>query len=564
MSAAQNNAFYGEASISARRVRPESDFDAIVIGAGIAGIYQLYRLRELGMRVKAFESGSGVGGAWYWNRYPGARFDSESYSYAYSFSEEILRDWNWSEHFAAQPEILSYLNFVVDRLDLRRHIQCSSLVTAAHYDEKRGDWTVVLADGSRHTALYVIAAVGPLTVPVLPRIAGVESFTGEAYHTARWPRQPVSFTGKRVGVIGTGATGVQTIQEVAKTAGHLTVFQRTANYCLPLNNSAISPEEQSALKARYPEFFDRCSRSGNWFIHDADPRKALDVPEAERLAFFEALYAAPGLGIWQGNFHDTFFDPAANRTITEFVQRKIRERVKDPLTAEKLVPKDHGFGNRRVPLETRYYEVFNQPNVELVDLKTEPIRKIVSTGVETGERFIPLDMLIYATGFDAITGSFDRIDIRGLGGRSLKDKWRDGPVNFLGLQIGGFPNFFTPGGPLAALGNIPRALEYHVDWITSLIIHMRTNGFEHVDVRPEAEAAWTAHAREVAQIPLSSKVDSWMTGVNTNIDGREKRVVVMYRGGAVSYRRWCREAADGGYKELVFDALPASVVGAVD
>ncbi|UOM36568.1 NAD(P)/FAD-dependent oxidoreductase [Acuticoccus sp. I52.16.1] len=531
---------------------PSREYDAVVIGAGVAGIYQLYRLRELGMRVHAFEAGSGPGGAWYWNRYPGARFDSESYSYAYSFSKEILDEWNWSEHFASQPEVLRYYDFVVDRLDLRPSITFNSLVVSAQYDEHANRWRLTLDDGSSATAQFVVAAVGPLTVPTLPRIDGVESFAGEAYHTARWPREPVTFAGKRVGVIGTGATGVQTIQEAAKTARHLTVFQRTANYCAPLNNRPITEAEQPALKATYDEVFTRCATSGNWFIHDTDPRGALSVSDEERLAFFEKLYGEPGLGIWQGNFRDTMTDAAANRTITEFIHAKIRERVEDPVTAEKLIPKDHGFGNRRVPLETGYYEVFNQPNVDLVDLKATPIVRITPTGVQTTEGLVELDMLVYATGFDAITGSFDRIDIRGLDGRTLKDTWAEGPRAYLGLQISGFPNFFTPGGPLSALGNIPRALEYHVNWITDVIVHMRKHGFNVVDARPEAEAAWTDHAREVAQIPLSSKIDSWMTGVNTNVEGKQARNVVMYRGGAANFRTWCENSSAGGYPELAF------------
>ena len=541
-----------DARASSETLDSNRNYDAIVIGAGVAGIYQLFRLRELGLRVRAIEAGSTAGGAWYWNRYPGARFDSESYSYAYSFSNEILDEWNWSEHFASQPEILRYFNFVVDRLDLRRHIQFNSKVTGASFDEDSGHWTVVVDDGTRLTTRFLIGAVGPLTVPTPPRIDGIDSFKGEAYHTARWPHEEVSFDGKRVGVIGTGATGIQTIQEVAKTARHLTVFQRTANYCLPLNNSKIPDTEQAALKARYPELFDRCARSANWFIHDPDPRSALDVTSEERLAFFEQRYREPGLGIWQGNFYDTMTDPAANGTITEFVRQKIRERVEDPVVAEKLVPHDHGFGNRRVPLETNYYEVYNRPNVDLVDLKTTPIKRITPLGVETADGLVELDMLIYATGFDAITGSFDQIDIRGLGGLSLKDKWADGPQSFLGLQVAGFPNFFMPGGPLSALGNIPRALEYHVNWITDVIIYMQDAGFGYVDVHSDAEAAWTEHAREVGRVPLSSKVSSWMTGVNTNVAGKEKRVTVMYRGGAVAYRKRCEEVAAGGYKELEF------------
>jgi cation diffusion facilitator CzcD-associated flavoprotein CzcO len=526
------------------------DYDAIIIGAGMSGLYQLHRLRELGMRVRVFEAGSGVGGTWYWNRYPGARFDSESYSYGFSFSEELLDEWDWSEHFAPQPETLRYLNHVADKFGLRRDIQFHSRVAAAHWREEERRWDVALEDGSRHRARFLITAIGPLSAPTLPRIEGLESYEGEAYHTSRWPHEPVSFAGKRVAVIGTGATGVQTIQEVAKTAAHLTVFQRTPNWCAPLHNRRITEDEQRAIKAGYPDIFARCQDSFACFLHTPDPRGTFEVTPEEREAFFEKLYASPGFGIWQGNFRDILVDREANAAITEFVARKIRERVKDPAVAEKLIPKNHGFGTRRVPLETRYYEVYNQPNVRLVDITETPIERITPKGIRTSDAEHEFDIIVYATGFDAITGSFDRIDIRGAGGRKLKDAWAGGPQTFLGVQVEGFPNMFMLMGPHTALGNIPRSIEYNVDWVTGLIRHMRERNLTRADARAEAVAGWTEHVRAVGSGLLSNEVNSWFTGVNTNVEGKQTRTVARYSGSAPAYRARCDEVAARGYREL--------------
>ncbi len=526
------------------------DYDAIVIGAGISGLYQLHRLRGLGMRVKVFEAGSGVGGTWYWNRYPGARFDSESYSYAYSFSPELLAEWNWTEHFAAQPETLRYLNHVADRFDLRRDIQFHARVAAARWDEAGRHWDVTLEDGSRSRARFLVTAIGPLSAPTMPRIEGVGTFRGEAYHTARWPHEPVSFEGKRVAVIGTGATGVQTIQEVAKTAGHLTVFQRTPNWCTPLHNSRIEPDEMERIRAGYPEMFRRCQETFACFLHTADPRGTFEVTEEEREAFFEQLYASPGFGIWQGNFRDIMTDRAANALVSDFVARKIRQRVKDPAVAEMLIPKDHGFGTRRVPMETNYYEVYNQPNVKLVDIRRTPIERITEGGIKTSDAEYPFDIIIYATGFDAITGSFDRIDIRGTGGRRLKDAWTGGPRTYLGVMVEGFPNMLMLMGPHTALGNIPRSIEYNVDWVTRLIAHARDRGLTRVEATQEGVDSWTDHVRALGQGLLSNEVDSWMTGINRNVDGKQTRTIARYSGSAPAYRARCDAVAAEGYREL--------------
>jgi len=527
------------------------DHDAIIIGAGMSGLYQLIRLRELGLRARVFEAGTGVGGTWYWNRYPGARFDSESYSYGYSFDKELLQEWNWSEHFAPQPETLRYLNHVADRYDLRRDIQFRSRVAAAHYDEPTRNWTVTLEDGSRHTSRFLITAIGVLSAPTLPRVEGLDSFQGQSFHTARWPREPVDFTGKRVAVIGTGATGVQVIQEVAKTVGSLTVFQRTPNWCAPLHNRPITEEEQEQIKASYPEIFRRCQETFSCFLHTPDPRGTFEVTPEEREAFYEKLYASPGFGIWVGNFRDMLTDPAANKEISDFVARKIRQRVKDPKVAEMLIPKNHGFGTRRVPLETRYYEVYNQPNVTLVDSKATPIERITPTGIKTSDAEYEFDIIIYATGFDALTGAFDRIDIRGKGGLTLKEAWAGGARTLAGMLVKDFPNMFMLLGPHTALGNIPRSIEYNVEWVTALLRHMQERHLTFAEAKPEAVAAWTEHVMKCAEGLLTFEVDSWMTGVNSNVEGKQTRVVARYAGSAPAYRAWCDEVAARGYQELV-------------
>ena len=526
------------------------DFDAIIIGAGISGLYQLIKLRELGLRVKVFEAGTGVGGTWYWNRYPGARFDSESWSYGYSFSKELLQEWDWTEHFSPQPETLKYLNFVADKFDLRRDIQFKSRVTAAHYKQASRSWELTLEDGSRHTTRFLVTAIGPLSTPTMPRIEGVGSFKGEAYHTAQWPHTPVSFEGKRVGIIGTGATAVQTIQEVAKTVGHLTVFQRTPNWCAPLHNAKISAEEMRDIKTRYDEVFARCKETNACFIHTPDTRGTFEVSDAEREAAFERLYNTPGFGIWQGNFKDILTDRKANAAISDFVARKIRERVKDPAVAEKLIPKNHGFGTRRVPLETKYYEAYNQPNVKLVDIKETPIERVTEKGIKTSDTDYEFDMIIYATGFDAITGSFHRIDFRGVDGRTLKEAWTGGPKTFVGVQVEHFPNMFMLMGPHTALGNIPRSIEYSVEWVADLIAYMQAHKLTYADPRPESVRAWTDNVIAAGEGLLTNEVDSWMTGVNSNVAGKQVSKIARYSGTATAYRAWCDAVAKGGYKEI--------------
>ncbi len=475
---------------------------------------------------------------------------SESYSYSYSFSQELLDEWNWSEHFAAQPETLRYLNHVADKFDLRRDIQFRSRVRAAHWQDATRSWDVTLEDGSRHRTRFLITAIGPLSAPTMPRIEGVDTFQGQSCHTARWPHEPVSFEGKRVAVIGTGATGVQTIQEVAKTVGHLTVFQRTPNWCAPLHNSRIDAETMAKIKVGYPEMFKRCQETFACFLHTPDPRGTFEVTPEEREAFWEKLYAERGFGIWQGNFRDILTDPAANDAISAFVARKIRERVKDQTVAEKLIPKNHGFGTRRVPLETRYYEVYNQPNVVLVDINETPIERITATGIETSDADYEFDIIIYATGFDAITGSFDRIDIRGVDGLRLKDKWKNGPQTYLGVLVEGFPNMMMLMGPHTALGNIPRSIEYNVDWVTGVLRHAHENSVTRVEATVAGVASWTDHVKSLGVGLLSNEVDSWMTGINRNVEGKQTRIIARYSGSAPAYRARCDEVAAKGYREL--------------
>jgi len=527
-------------------------YDAIIIGAGISGLYQLYRLRELGMTVRVFEDGAGLGGTWYWNRYPGARFDSESWSYGYSFSPEILQEWDWKEHFSPQPDNLEYLNLVADKFDLRRDIQFCSRVTAAHWQDETNEWNVTLESGETASARFLFTAIGILSAPTWPRIPGVESFRGPAYHTGRWPHTPVDFTGKRVGIIGTGASAIQAIPEIARQAQQLTVFQRKPNWAAPLHNTKIGKAEMAAIKTRYSEIYAHCATTPGWFIHQPDPRKTLEVPAAQREAFWEQRYAEPGFGIWMANFSDILVDEKANAALSEFIANKIRQRVKDPKIADKLIPKDHGFGTRRVPLESGYFEAYNRDNVTLVDLRETPIECITETGVKTRAQEHAFDLLIYATGWDGVTGAFDRIDIRGPNGVKLRDVWADGPRTYLGQLIDGFPNLLMILGPHTARGNIPRAVEHSVEWQTGLLKFMRGHNYTRVQTRPEQVEEWTKIVVTAAQRLLSYNVDSWQTGVNRNVEGRNMRRVLGFNGNGVYYRRKTAEVAAGGYQEFVF------------
>ncbi len=537
--------------------RPNQDqvveHDAIIIGAGISGMFMLYRLRELGMSARVFETGTNVGGTWYWNRYPGARFDSESWTYGYSFSKELMQEWDWKEHFSPQPDTLEYLNHVADKFDLRRDMQFQSTVKSAHWDDASGKWTVTLDSGQQARSRFLFTAIGILSAHTLPAIPGRDSFKGPAYHPARWPHTPVDFTGKRVGIIGTGATAIQAIPEIAKQAKQLTVFQRRPNWAAPLHNSKISKQEMEEIKSRYDEIYARCAKTPSWFIHTADPRKTLDVPPEEREVFWEKLYGEPGFGIWMGNFRDILVDEAANAAISEFIAKKIRQRVKDPKVAEKLIPKDHGFGARRVPLESGYFEAYNRDNVTLVDvINDEQIECITPKGVKTSKQEYEFDILIYATGFDGVTGAFDRMEIKGSNGVDLKDVWADGPRTYLGMLAEGFPNMLMVLGPHTARGNIPQAIEHSVEFQAGILRYMQDHKYTRVETRSDQVDAWTETVIKAAEPLLSSKVDSWQTGVNRNVEGRTVRRVLGYNGNGVHFRRKTDEVAKGGYKEFVF------------
>ncbi|MDC1441985.1 NAD(P)/FAD-dependent oxidoreductase [Rhodospirillaceae bacterium] len=531
-------------------IQNQLDYDAIIIGAGVAGLYQLHLLRELNLKVRSFEAGSGVGGTWYWNRYPGARFDSESWTYGYSFSKELLDEWDWNEHFSSQPENERYLNFVADKFSLREDIQFNSKVISAHYQEKTHCWRIRLEDQTEYTCRFLITAIGILSAPTMPNIDGIKRFKGRSFHTYHWPKEKIDFKGKRIGIIGTGATAIQTIQEVAKDAEHLAVFQRSPNWCAPLHNDKITKEEMQDIRARYPEILARCRETPGCYIHSVDPRNILETSPAERLEFWEQLYASPGFGIWQGNFNDMLNNREANALASEFIANKIRQRVKDPAIAEKLIPKNHGFGTRRVPLETDYYETFNQENVELIDVNDTPIQSITENGIQTNLCEYNFDIIIYATGFDAITGSFDRIDIQGTKEKKLKDAWEDGPQTYLGVFVQDFPNMLMSMGPHAGLGNYTRTAEYSVEWIAGIIQYANDKKLTRVMATPKGVKDWTDYVLGLGEGLLQNEIGSWMTGVNKNVKGKEAPRIMRYSGGHPAFRQHCDAIAADGYKQL--------------
>jgi cation diffusion facilitator CzcD-associated flavoprotein CzcO len=468
-----------------------ADVDVLVVGAGITGIYQLYRAREAGFSVQLLEAGGGVGGTWYWNRYPGARFDSESYTYAYQFSKELFEEWSWQEHFAEQPEIERYLNHVVDRFDLRRHMRFDARVTSATFDETTGKWTVSTADGTVVEARFVVAATGVLSVPYFPDVPGRQDFRGVSHHTGLWPDTPVDVAGKRVAVIGTGSSGVQVIPAIAGEVESLTVYQRTSNWCTPLNNAPITPEEQAQLVADFEKNRETLNRSFHGFLHRRHDRATFDDSKEERWEFFETMWRSPGFAKLNSNYTDLLFDEAASQEWCEFIAEKVRGIVKDPATADKLIPKDHRFGEKRPPFVTSYYEAYNNPNVSLVDLKETPILRMTESGIETADGVREFDVIVWATGFDFGTGALARMGIRGRDGIALNDDWADGPKTFLGIQTTGFPNLFFPGGPHAAAGNNPRYNGDQVDFIMDALVYLRDHGYDTIEVEPTAEDEWT-------------------------------------------------------------------------
>jgi cation diffusion facilitator CzcD-associated flavoprotein CzcO len=521
--------------------------DALIIGAGFSGLYQLICLRDrLGLSTRVLEAGGGVGGTWYWNRYPGARCDSESHSYCYTFSKELLEAWEWTERYPAHPEIRRYLNHVADRFDLRRDISFQARVVAAHYDEETNRWRVKTENGDLFLAKYLIAAVGCLSTANVPNIPGLKSFAGRSVHTGEWPHEGVDFHGKRVGLIGTGSTGIQAVPVIAETAGRLTVFQRTANYSVPARNGPLSRDFLSYFKKNHAAIRQLMHATPNGHAFAIEDRSAFDVSADERQAIYEAAWEKGGLQ-FRATFRDLLIDKAANDTAANFIRGKIRQIVKDPATAEKLSNIDHPYAAKRPPIDTNYFETFNHDNVALVDVRAEPIEAITPAGIRTNAREYPLDIIVFATGFDAMTGPLLRLNIRGRQGRALAEAWQAGPRNYLGLQVAGFPNLFTvtgPGSP-SVLCNMPVAIEQHVDWITALIQHMESHGVERIEPLPEAMDRWVEEVNAAANATLLPQVHhSWYLGAN--VPGKP-RVFMPYAGGMAHYRRICEDIAGRGY-----------------
>jgi len=527
---------------------PPPELDALIIGAGFSGLYALHHLRtELGLAARVYEAGAGVGGTWYWNRYPGARCDSESHYYCFSFSEALNQEWEWSSRYPEQPEILRYLNHVADRFDLRRDIQLETRVVSAHFDEEANRWLVQTDRGERIAARYLVSAVGCLSAANLPEIPGLERFRGRWLHTGQWPHEGVDFSGQRVGLIGTGSSGIQATPVIASQAKHLTVFQRTPNYSVPAGNAPLTPERQREIKASYAEIWKLAHESDAGFPFAPAQRLALDYSQEERDAIYQDLWDKGGFQFTFASFSDVTRDKAANRTISDFIRRKIGEIVRDPAVAEKLMPRDYPYGSKRPPIDTDYFETFNRENVTLVDLRESPIVEITAQGVRTEAGEVELDTLVFATGFDAMTGALRRIDIRGVGGATLAEHWEAGPRTYLGLQVAGFPNLFTitgPGSP-SVLCNMPVCIEQHVEWIGRCIDHLRRTGVARIEATEQAETAWVEHVNEVAEQTLYYEAASWYVGAN--IPGKP-RIFMPYAGGLNAYRERCEAVAAAGYE----------------
>jgi cyclohexanone monooxygenase len=534
-----------------------SRYDAIVVGGGFGGIYALHKLRSLGMKVRVFEAGSGVGGTWFWNRYPGARCDVDSVEYSYSFSDDLQQEWNWAERFSKQSDILRYIEHVVERFDLERDIQLDTRVKSAVFDDERGEWLVLTADGGSHRARFCIMATGNLSLPRVPDFKGLANFRGRWFHTGQWPHEPVDFTGRRVGVIGTGSSGIQLIPEVARQASHLYVFQRTANFSLPARNRELDEESLREHKAHYPE--RRQFALGTPFAiggHPPPTRSALDDTPEDRQRLYETKWKAGGSVSFLYAYNDLLINKDSNDTASDFVRSKIRETVRDPKTAELLCPKGWPIGARRLCLDTGYYETFNRDNVTLVDVKSAPITEITAKGLETADAEYELDDIVFATGYDAITGALADIDIRGRSGLALKEKWAHGPLTYLGVMTAGFPNFFIvtgPGSP-SVKANMVTGIEQHVNFIASLLGHLEDTNADLVEADPKAELQWVEHVGEVADSTLYRLADSWYTG--SNVPGKP-RVFMPYVGGFHKYAAVCAEIAKDGFRGFVPSRIEA-------
>ena len=526
--------------------------DAVVVGAGIAGLYQLYKLRERGMSARVFETGDGVGGTWYWNRYPGARCDVESLSYSYSFSPELEQEWNWTERYPTQPEILRYVNHVADRFDLRKDITFSTRVVSAVYDDSAQRWRVDTDTGESVDAQFLIMATGCLSRSKLPEVPGLDRFQGPTYHTGHWPHEGVDFTGMRVGIIGTGSSAVQSIPVIAEQTADLTVFQRTPAYSIAALNRPLEQSEIDSMKTDYRAWREAQRTSGFGVPVEMPTQSALEVSEEERFAKYEAGWQRGTLVSILAGYTDTLTNREANDTAAEFIRRKIRERVNDPEVAETLSPRSYPFGTKRPCLDTNYYETFNKPNVHLVDLRKTPLVELTANGLRTSEREYEFDAIVFATGFDAMTGALTAIDIRGRGGIALREKWAEGPRSYLGVAVAGFPNLFTITGPSSpsVLSNMIVSIEQHVDWITDCIAHLRERGIGAIEATTEAEDGWVAHVEEAGNATLYPTADSWYMG--SNVLGKP-RVFMAYIGGVGVYRQLCDEVAAKGYEGFTLE-----------
>jgi cyclohexanone monooxygenase len=529
-------------------------YDVVVVGAGFAGMYMLHRLRGIGLTARVYEQGSGVGGTWYWNRYPGARCDVESMQYSYSFSDELQQQWDWSERYAPQPEILKYANHVADRFDLRSDIQFDTRVDRAVFDENENSWQVATSDGKTVAAKYVVLATGCLSNARMPDIKGLDSFKGKAYHTGHWPHEPVDFTGLRVGVIGTGSSAIQSVPVIAEQAKHLTVFQRTPNYSIPARNAELTEQERRKFRRNYPEIrrFAR-EEAKNGIYTDIPDRGAFDDGDNARRARYEARWQRGGL-TFMSVYNDLALDKAANDTAADFVREKIAEIVKDPATSKLLQPTTYPIGTKRICIDSDYFATFNRPNVTLVDIKSSPIEEILPNAVRVAGKDHEIDALVLATGFDAMTGSVAKIDIRGREGQTLNQKWAEGPKTYLGLMSAGFPNLFIitgPGSP-SVLSNMIVSIEQHVDWIADCVVYMRERGFEAMEARGDAEDNWVAHVNEVAYTTLYPQANSWYMGAN--IPGKP-RIFMPYIGGVGPYRQICNDVAAKGYEGFAMTAV---------
>jgi cation diffusion facilitator CzcD-associated flavoprotein CzcO len=525
-----------------------ADFDAVIVGAGFSGMLALYRLRAIGLSVRVIEAGDGVGGTWYWNRYPGARCDVESIDYSYQFSEQLQQEWEWTERYASQPEILRYLNHVADRFDQRRDIQLATRVDAAHYDEERARWTVRTDDGSEFSAKWLLMASGCLSCPNKPPLPGEAQFYGKIYHTGQWPPEGVVFTGQRVGVIGTGSSGVQAIPIIAEQAAHLIVFQRTASYCAPAHNRPLDPAALQRIKAEYPAFRVRSNAEKGGAQFNSSTARALDTQPAQRDRIYEARWAVGGLH-FQAAFADLFVNVEANETAAEFVRGKIRSIVKNPDTAAALIP-THLIGCKRLCVDTDYYETFNRDNVTLVDVRHAPIEEITETGLRTRHASYDLDIIVFATGYDAMTGALDAIDIRGRDGVALKEAWRAGPRTYLGVSTAGFPNLFIiagPGSP-SVLTNMVASIEQHVEWIARCIARQETSDVVAFEASEDAQDEWVNAVNVIADHTVFSGCNSWYLGAN--VPGKT-RVFMPYAGGLPAYRQKCEEVAAAGYEGFI-------------